>query len=463
MNDGWSSLRNLPDRARLAGDASASSQNADARSSAPASGLVDRIDWQKTVALIESVAEARDRNLALMALVDSVATRFPHCTVRCGIGAARLKRFYDRRLGWLGPASELFQEAAAKWEDESVASSKDQPAEKQPALLESIRINIDDQMGLGRFVLWIEGNSLTGSDRLWLRRAIPTLRAMLWHRSGGPLTQLARRLSDSGATTRIYLSLACICIVLLAVWPVSYRVRCTTLVRPKHSRVIAAPFAATLEATDVEPGTLVQFGDRLMTLDGRPLRMELESIEAQIGQVAKDKDIAMVGGRVADGQRAELRIRELSRQRDLLLGRLGRLSVTSPIGGVIVSGDLNRSIGAPLEAGQAVMEIAPLDQMVIELEVPEYEIGYISSGAVARVRLNAADGGSIEQPINSVYPSAEIRDDQNVFIATLEVRNPDGKLRPGMRGDAIAYGPLRPWLWSLVRSGWEKSLWWIGY
>ena len=82
---------------------------------------------------------------------------------------------------------------------------------------------------------------------------------------------------------------------------------------------------------------------------------------------------------------------------------------------------------------------------------------------IARIRLTATNGDPIEQPIDGVYPSAELRDDQNVFVAQINVDNSDGTLRPGMRGDAIAYGPIRPWLWSLVRSGWEKSLWWIGY
>lgn len=126
-------------------------------------------------------------------------------------------------------------------------------------------------------------------------------------------------------------------------------------------------------------------------------------------------------------------------------------------------GDLSRSIGAPLEVGQALLEIAPLDQMVVELEIPEYEIGHIKKGTLARVRLTAGEGDPIEDSIDVIYPNAELRDDVNVFVAKIEIDNRDGLLRPGMRGDAIAYGPIRPWLWSLTRSGWEKALWWIGF
>lgn len=426
-------------------------------------------DWAKTVTLIEVVAEANDQSEAVMALVQCIAKQFPASSVRCGIGTTRLRRFIEARLGWLGPASELYQNAAESWDEEAspVPTRPSVPTElaakNQQKDSDSIRLNLDDEVGLGRCVLWIEGGPVTVADRAWLRRALPALRAILWTRSGGVAAQLSRWLAQSGLSTRILAGLAGLAVLLLAIWPVSYRVRCTTLVRPKHSRIVSAPFDATLLSTHVQPGDSVQRGDVLISLDGRPLRLELETVEAQIGQVLKERDVAMVGGRVAEAQQAKLKIRELNRQRDLLLSRLDRLNVTSPIDGVIVLGDLNRSIGAPLETGQAVLEIAPLNEMLVELEIPEYEISYVDKGTLARVRLTAAEGDQIEQPIDAVYPSAELRDDQNVFVAHINVDNRAGTLRPGMRGDAIAYGPVRPWLWSMVRSGWEKTLWWIGY
>ncbi|QDV44673.1 hypothetical protein Enr13x_45410 [Stieleria neptunia] len=451
------------------GHASASPESDAARPDAVRAEVGSSADWAKTVALIEAVVEAKDQSEAVMALVQCIAKQFPASSVRCGIGTTRLRRFYESRLGWLGPASELFQTAAESWDEESPslptrpAVPTERIAKDEPKPSDAIRLNLDDDVGFGRCVLWIEGGPVTAADRTWLRRALPALRAIVWTQSGGVAAQLSRSLSRSGLSTRILLGFAGLVVVLLAIWPVSYRVRCTTLVRPKHSRIVSAPFDATLLSTHVQPGDAVQRGDVLISLDGRPLRLELETVEAQIGQVLKERDVAMVGGRVADSQQAKLKIRELTRQRDLLLSRLDRLNVSSPIDGVIVLGDLNRSIGAPLETGQAVLEIAPLDEMLVELEIPEYEIGYVDRGTLVRVRLTAAEGDPIEQPIDTVYPSAELRDDQNVFVAHLNVDNRAGTLRPGMRGDAIAYGPVRPWLWSMLRSGWEKSLWWIGY
>lgn len=425
-------------------------------------------DWAKSLAVIEAVANAKTRTNAVVALVKSAAGYFPNSNVRCGIGTTRLRRFYDSRLGWLTPASELFQHASESWDEDlsTVPTRPEYPglttSQRQPESSDRIRLNIDDEVGLGRCVLWVENGALTVNDRVWLRRTLPSLRAILWQRNASLINQFTRKTTASRMETRIYAWLVTFILILLSLWPVSYRVRCTTVVRPKLSRIVAAPFDATLEATHVQPGDAVKAGDVLLTLDGRPLRLELETIEAQIAQVAKEYDMAMVAGRVAESQQAKLRMRELNRQRELLVSRLRRLSVTSPIDGIIVHGDLNRSIGAPLETGQAVLEVAPLDQMIVELEIPEYEIGYVDNGTTARVRLTAAND-EIQRPIDVVYPSAELRDDQNVFVAHLIVDNADGVLRPGMRGDAIVYGPVRPWLWSLARTGWEKTLWWIGY
>jgi hypothetical protein len=139
------------------------------------------------------------------------------------------------------------------------------------------------------------------------------------------------------------------------------------------------------------------------------------------------------------------------------------LEVVSPIDGIVVSGDLSKYIGSVLERGKPLIEVAPMDRMVIEIEIPEYEIGYLAEGAEARIKIDAIGGQSIYETIDHLYPAAEVRDDQNVFIGRIELDDPDGDLRPGMRGDAVAYGPLRPWVWSWVRGACERVLWWIGY
>lgn len=422
-------------------------------------------DLGRAMQLIEVVAETRDQPSAVVALVNRIAELFPNASVRCGLGARRMRRFYDSRLGWLGSTSDLFKNADRHWNDDGkkVPTGKSNAGESASDAAPVVRLNIDDQVGLGRCVLWIDGIEIETKDRIWLRKTLPGLRSLIWQRTGGVLSHLARNLSNSGMTTRIYLGLACLVVLLFSIWPVSYRVRCSAVVRPLQSRVVAVPFAATLAEAVVEPGNTVKVGDVMLLLDGRPLRLELEAIDAQIAQISKQRDVASFSGAVADAQQAKFKALELSRRRDLLVERLSKLRVTAPIDGVVVAGDLKRSIGTPMEVGQAVFEVAPLEKMVVELEIPEYEIGYVNARNPTRIRLTASNRGAIDEELDQLYPASEIRDGQNVFVARVDLENADGDLRPGMRGSAIVYGPLRPWLWSLVRGGWEKVLWWVGY
>ncbi len=61
----------------------------------------------------------------------------------------------------------------------------------------------------------------------------------------------------------------------------------------------------------------------------------------------------------------------MDRTRDLIVDRLGNLEVASPIDGVVISGDLEKYTGAPVERGPGLLEVAPLDMERLELENAE--------------------------------------------------------------------------------------------
>ena len=249
---------------------------------------------------------------------------------------------------------------------------------------------------------------------------------------------------------------------LLFIFPVPYRSSCTVRVEPVGARAVSAPFEATIETVLVEPGDEVHQGQPLVELDGRPLRLEQQSIEAEIQQALKQQDAAIAAGRIADAQQAQLKCQQLQRQSDLVQRRLSQLTVTSPIDGVVVVGDLRRSIGATLEIGQVLFEVASLDRIVLEVEIPEREIGLVRDDSDVRVRVDSARVGTIAAELRQIYPSAQLRDDQSVFIAPIEIDNQDRQYRPGMRGKATVFGPIRPWAWSHLRSVIEQATWLLG-
>ncbi len=404
--------------------------------------------------LIEEVARSQNRAQAIEELVTAIAAHFPGTRVRCGIGQRRMKRLYDRRLGWLGAESSLHEQAESEWAKLPLDATDCHIGE------DSFALTLPEPEGQGRCVVWVEGEQVHDAPRDWLLGGLPTLRLLLWQR---PLRSWSHLLQKLGLGSTFWLAVAISALFLVFLWPVPYRIACTAVVEPLQQRLVAAPFETKLLAAHVKPGDTVTAGQILLVLDGRPLRLELDAIEAERQQAAKQNDMALAAGRIADAQQAALKERQLARQKELISDRLSKLEVVSPIDGVIVSGDLDRFVGSPLEMGQTLMEVAPLDRMAIEVEIPEYEIGYVTAESDTKIKIAAIGGRAMRMPLADVYPSAEIRDDRNVFVGRVEVENTARKLRPGMRGEATTYGPLRPLAWSWLRGAFERVLWWVGY
>ena len=70
--------------------------------------------------------------------------------------------------------------------------------------------------------------------------------------------------------------------------------------------------------------------------------------------------------------------------------QLGRTRVAAPFDGVVVTGDLSQSLGAPVERGQVLFEVAPLDAYRVVLQVDERDIADVTRRAARRARCSPA-------------------------------------------------------------------------
>jgi multidrug efflux pump subunit AcrA (membrane-fusion protein) len=141
------------------------------------------------------------------------------------------------------------------------------------------------------------------------------------------------------------------------------------------------------------------------------------------------------------------------------------LALRAPLAGVVVSGDLRRAEGQPLQQGQVLFEVAPLEQMIVELDVPDREISRVRTGMPLRFRLEAFAGERWTGAIERVHPRSEQREGRNVFIAEAPLGNTDARfdLRPGMRGRAVIESDRRPLVWILGHRLWDfivEGLFW---
>lgn len=233
--------------------------------------------------------------------------------------------------------------------------------------------------------------------------------------------------------------------------PLPEKISAQADLEPMVRRVVAAPFPATLRETRVEAGDLVTEGELLAELDGREIRFQLAEAVANRARAAKEADRALNAGKVAEAQMAQLEALSFEQRQRINEERREFLQIRSPIEGVVLQGDLERAEGAPLQTGDRLFEIAPIDTMLVALALPQSEIAQVKEGMPVRIQLEAHPGRVFEAEISRIPPRSEIRENRNVFVCEASLENPDGALRPGMSGEAKIIGAPKMLIWSLLR------------
>jgi hypothetical protein len=132
---------------------------------------------------------------------------------------------------------------------------------------------------------------------------------------------------------------------------------------------------------------------------------------------------------------------------------------------VVVSGDFSQSIGAPVQRGMTLFELAPLDGYRVSVRVRETEVGRLRAGQRGRLVLAALPGRPLEMVVDRVTPVAEVVEGRNVFEIEARLLRSPAELRPGMQGVAkFEVGSARLlWLWTHDSLDWlQLKLWAIG-
>jgi multidrug efflux pump subunit AcrA (membrane-fusion protein) len=237
--------------------------------------------------------------------------------------------------------------------------------------------------------------------------------------------------------------------------PVTYRIpgRCVT--EPVERRFCVAPHDGLLENTFAEPGDVVSKGHLLARMDGREIRWELAGTQAEMHRAAKQRDTHMAHHETSEALLAELEMKRLDCHSQLLRFREGNLELTSSTAGIVLSGSLDRRENYPVSKGQLLYEIAPLHPLRVELAVPADEVAHLHRGMPAHLKLEGLND-QIVGKVDKIRPRAEVRDDQNVFIAEVLIDNTAGQIRPGMKGRGKIVSDAKSIGWIIFHRAWER-------
>jgi multidrug resistance efflux pump len=238
--------------------------------------------------------------------------------------------------------------------------------------------------------------------------------------------------------------------------PVQHRLKCDAVVQPASRRFAVAPYAGVLRQAAVKPGDLVRANDVLAVMDDRELNWELAGLVADRDRAAKQRDSKLASKQVADMQMAQLEMQRLQLKIALLEHRKMNLKIRSPVDGVIIRGDLEDAEGAPVESGQSLFEVAPLDDLRFDVAIPDHDITFAHHGMEVDVSLEALPGRVLKGTVERLHPRAEINDAANVFIAEVALDVEEDALRPGMKGQARLLGSRRSLGWILFHRPWYR-------
>jgi multidrug efflux pump subunit AcrA (membrane-fusion protein) len=244
-------------------------------------------------------------------------------------------------------------------------------------------------------------------------------------------------------------------------FPIDYIISSNSIVQPVQRRFIAAHFDGVLKKSHVRPGDVVVADQLLARLDERELNWQLSSLHADRSKALKKRDQHLAAGDTAAAQMAGLEIKRIRVQADLLQYQSEHLDIRSPIAGLVLVGDLQREEGVSVQRGQKLFEIAPLDNVLVEVAIPADEIRHYQDGMPVAVRLEAFPGKVWETPLTRLFPSSIVREGENVFLGEIELKNPQGLLRPGMRGRANLNAGSKTLIWVWLHKPLAKINEWL--
>ncbi|MEK6801415.1 MAG: HlyD family efflux transporter periplasmic adaptor subunit [Nitrospirota bacterium] len=244
-----------------------------------------------------------------------------------------------------------------------------------------------------------------------------------------------------------------------------YRVTAKTVLEGSVQQAASAPFQGYLETAPVRAGDIVQAGQVLATLQDHDLKLERLRWQSQRDQLAKEYRQVLAD---RDAAKVEIKAAELAQagaQLALADEKLARIRMTAPFAGIVVSGDWSQRLGSPVEEGQVLFEVAPLNDYRVVLQVDDWNMAGLRVGQTGTLLLSSLPHDELPFTVTQLTPVSTAKDGRNYFRVEAKLTTaPSDRLRPAMEGvgkiavderslvwiwthDIVDWASLKLWAW----------------
>jgi len=310
-------------------------------------------------------------------------------------------------------------------------------------------------------VEWCEAFGAVAGPILGLRRREDRwIGAKLWD-------ALATQTRHLLGPQHVGLKLAVFCVTAVATFFAlakgDYRISVKTLLEGQVVRAAASPFNGYIVEAPVRAGDVVTQGQMLGLLDDRDFRLERMKWVSQLQQFQKQYSDALAKRDAAQVEILTAQVNQAKAELALVEDQLSRTHVVAPFDGVVISGDLSQSLGAPVERGQVLFEVAPLQAYRVILEADERDVDDVAVEQHGQLVLSAFPADALPFTVVSVTPVSTAREGRNYFRVEARLdQPPDPRMRPGMEGvgKVVVDRRLLIWIWTHEAIDWIRLALW---
>jgi multidrug resistance efflux pump len=256
----------------------------------------------------------------------------------------------------------------------------------------------------------------------------------------------------------------CIALILLFVSVTNgdYRISAKSVLEGTVQRSVIAPFDGYLYEAPVRAGDIVTKGQLLANLDSRDLMLQRLKWSSQHKQHTLEFNKALARNEIVESKIIRELINQAESELSLLDEQIKRAEILVPFDGIAITGDWSQSIGTPIERGQVLFQIAPLNSYRVMLEVAEGDIDQVAVGQKGDLVLNAMPDTPYAFMVEKISTVTTTRDGSNFFLVEGRILQDSKKLRPGMHGYGKIFVERRKliWIWMHDLIDWIRIWFW---
>ncbi len=209
-----------------------------------------------------------------------------------------------------------------------------------------------------------------------------------------------------GPRAAIMIASAAALVLLAFLTPWTSRARGEFLIESAPRAQVRAQTAGILDAWQVREGETVRPGQPVARLWNPQLESAFLDLDSRTRQLRLNRVRADARGDVSEAASLAAVLQEVEQELAVLVEQRERLTVRSPIEGIVIGYRLAERTGAMVEAGELLVEVASSNGYLARVRVPLEEAGELETGQHAALKLNARPDLKFVSTVTTVAPAA---------------------------------------------------------